>query len=419
MAKLERAAPSPADPSQWSVVWPTPAVVALGLAAAALPLGLRGIEAAWVLVVMLALTLAVSPLLARAEVRRLRCTAPRRLTLDAGNMRLVALECHGRSRDVLVRIGARRRLAGAPWAAVVPGPESASTALVEVRIARRGRLPALALEVASTFPFGLCEVRERRPLVCETLVRPRPLAPGPWLGAALAAEVGQTSGATRDPAGDFQALVEWRPGEPLRRLHTGASLRRGRPVRIEATSAGAGTVTVALVTASGANAAAFERSVSAATRVVLALERSGRRLVLRTLDGEERSAAPRAAGGGALGARAALDALASVARAPSERPLAELVGELGRAARGGGPTLVVVATPGTDGKRTPSGVPPGVVVIACEAAGVPQVFGGSGGRRRAPTRGIGTGSIRSRPDRLPPGGGVGQPRELLGGASPT
>jgi hypothetical protein len=424
MPALERAASSAADPSQWSVVWPTPAVVALGLAATALGLGLAGSETAFVLVVLLTLALVVSPLLARAEVRRLQCIGPLRLTLDAGRMRLVALTCRGRARDVLVRVGAHERLARAPWAAVVPDPVGTATALAEVRVNRRGRLPALALEVASTFPFGLCEVRERRPLACETIVRPRPLALGPWVRAALVAEVGQASGATRDPAGDFEALVEWRPGEPLRRLHMGASLRRGRLVRIEATSAGAGTVTVALATATGANAAAFERSVSAATRVVLALEHSGRRLVLRTLDGEERDGATRAAAGMALGARAALDALAVVARAPRSRPLAELVGDLGHTKRGSGPTVVVVALPSAEAERPPGCVTPGVVVIACEASGPPQVLGRALGRRRAAAKGGATGSFRGRLGHLPigrlarMGRGAALVSDLLGGARP-
>jgi uncharacterized protein (DUF58 family) len=355
MTTVQNAGSSAKDRSQWSVVWPAPAVVALGLAAAALPFGVYGFEVAWVLVVLLVLALLVSPWLAYSEVRRLRCTGPRRLTLDAGHRRIVALDCAGRARDTLVRIGARERLARAPWAAIARGGGDVATALTELRINRRGRLPTLALELASTFPFGLCEVREQRTLGCETIVRPRPLAPGPWLRAALAPEVAESRGATRDPAGEFRALVEWRPGESLRRLHAGATLRRGRPVRIEATSAGAGMVTVVLATASGANAAAFERSVSAAARIVLVLERSGRRLTLHVQGSRERGA---------------VEHPAAVAR-----PFAQLIDALPQKARGTNPTLVVVGVPAADGEEPPSAAAPGVVVVACEATGAPRIIG--------------------------------------------
>ena len=122
------------------------------------------------------------------------------------------------------------RLPERPVPAILPGSE------VEVRMevwpARRGRLRLVGVTLARPDPFGLYRGFIRVPAPQSLVVLPRRY-PVPDLdlpgtrryqqgGVALAASVGDSE--------EFASLRDYRPGDPLRRIHWRSWARAGKPI---------------------------------------------------------------------------------------------------------------------------------------------------------------------------------------------
>lgn len=130
-------------------------------------------------------------------------------------------------------LGRAARFANVPLPTLAPG-ESA-TATVEMTPLRRGVLRLEGLLLSRTDPFGLLRSVIRLPLQDRVVVLPRrhpvpairmPGTPHPQtLGAALATRPGDSD--------EFLGLRDYRPGDPLRRIHWRAWARTGQPITRE------------------------------------------------------------------------------------------------------------------------------------------------------------------------------------------
>ncbi len=128
---------------------------------------------------------------------------------------------------------ARKRgaaIAPRPLPALPPG--DAGEVVVELLPLRRGRLAFTAVTIARPDPLGLVNGLVRVPLPGSLVVLPKRYAmpdlalPGARKyqrgGVALASSVGDSE--------EFASLRDYRPGDPLRRIHWRSAARVGRPV---------------------------------------------------------------------------------------------------------------------------------------------------------------------------------------------
>ena len=124
----------------------------------------------------------------------------------------------------------RARISEVPVPAL--SPRGDGEARVEIVPLRRGPLRLVAVTLGRSDPLGLVRARVTVPAPQSVLVLPRryPVAalalPGPRKyqqgGVALAASVGDSE--------EFVALRDYRPGDPVRRIHWKSWARAGRPV---------------------------------------------------------------------------------------------------------------------------------------------------------------------------------------------
>ncbi len=132
--------------------------------------------------------------------------------------------------DWLVARNQGARIEAQPLPPLPPG--DAGEVRVELKPARRGRLDFTGVTIARRDPFGLVNALETLRLPQSLLVLPRRYAmpdlalpgtrkyqPG---GVALASSVGDSE--------EFVALRDYRPGDPLRRIHWKSLARVGKPV---------------------------------------------------------------------------------------------------------------------------------------------------------------------------------------------
>lgn len=107
----------------------------------------------------------------------------------------------------------------------------AAASRCDQRVMPRGRVTGFAVELRSSFPFGLFETRFRTRAEVDLLVRPR-TGRLRRLDQHLRAVAPTDRRRQVDKRGDqeFRALREWRPGESRRRIGWKASARRGRIV---------------------------------------------------------------------------------------------------------------------------------------------------------------------------------------------
>jgi uncharacterized protein (DUF58 family) len=242
-----------------------------------------------VLSLMLAF-LVLSGVLSESALRgvQVRRRLPREIFAGAENP--VTLEITNRQRRVpafALVIEDRLRTAG--------GPEAAAGRVFALRIGagatevrgyrlvpdQRGPLEFVGFQVSTRFPFGLFSKSLTLAESGEALVYPGvdPLPVSPGLGGTP--DEGECARDTGDGA-SAASLREFAPGDPMRRIHWPASLRRGSLYVRQLESARAAEVEVRLRTQGVADGLEFERGVRWAASEVVALLDAGRRVALRT-----------------------------------------------------------------------------------------------------------------------------------------
>lgn len=157
---------------------------------------------------------------------------------------------------------------------------------------RRGALRVGPLSAEASDPFGLARRRRWLAPPRDVIVRPRTLdlaLPDPrHRRGPLARRLAVRALATTS-ADEFRSLREYVPGDDLRRVHWGATARRGELLVREADPGTSVELVVVLDldAASYDGADAFELAVSAAASLASSAVVTGRPLSLHTSDGEE------------------------------------------------------------------------------------------------------------------------------------
>ena len=197
------------------------------------------------------------------------------------------------SRDVIVRVGVTPR---SVWTVgYLPLMEGSRRCRLDARhrVASRGRYHELWVQLATTFPLGLFEVRVTRAASVELLALPAVSAMRGLEKRMRRAERGAQTRARRSWRGDeeFHSLRAWRAGESSRRVAWKASAKRGALVVREDESPRRRPVRLVL-DPTPRRSASFELAVRVAASVADQLVRAGypvHLLITGDADGEARS----------------------------------------------------------------------------------------------------------------------------------
>jgi uncharacterized protein (DUF58 family) len=143
-------------------------------------------------------------------------------------------ERHTRSFSISARPRrARRRLARIKPAAIpdLP-PRGSAEVLLELTPLRRGVLRFSGVTIARTDPLGLFRALSPQPLPQTVLILPRRyfLPPIPLPGSVKYQQGGVTQASSVGESEEFVALRDYRPGDPLRRIHWKSWAKTGRPI---------------------------------------------------------------------------------------------------------------------------------------------------------------------------------------------
>jgi uncharacterized protein (DUF58 family) len=149
---------------------------------------------------------------------------------------------------------------------------------------RRGRIQFEEFRVFTRFPFGLFSKSLTLPASQSALVYPA-LEPVPGLqNFGSPRDAGERLAAPAGSGADAIGLRDYAPGDPLRRIHWRASMRRRSLLVREVESEHEAEVEVRLRTRGVQPGERFERSVGWAASEIAALLDAGSRVALRTDD---------------------------------------------------------------------------------------------------------------------------------------
>ncbi len=326
--------------------WTEAGWTCLGLLAACL-LGLGLGDGPRILVALLVSLLALAPLLAFLNLRRLRLSLPAPAVGYAGSPLpvpvRVASRRRGPARDLVLWHGFEGESLRRPGLFLpgLAGGESRDL-ILHGRPPRRGRYPRHRLGIQTSFPFGLLEWEWSASLPGDLLVLPLPgrlLQPEAWL-PARAASGPERPGPRRGP-GEFYELRPWRPGMSQRLVHWRSSARHRRLLVRELREEARPRIHVVLdrrLPEAGGRGA-FERAVQLAAGLAEHLLRH-RTPVRLSLPGPEGPGTRRAGGHGREALVALLEPLAEIQPLPAEAtPIlpAAAPGEISLVVRAGGP----------------------------------------------------------------------------------
>jgi uncharacterized protein (DUF58 family) len=177
--------------------------------------------------------------------------------------------------------GGAERAAGRAFALRV-GPREREVRSYRFRPNGRGEIGFEGFQVYTRFPFGLFSKALRLAAPERALVYPavEPVAVPSHLGSTR--EVGERPAGRGAAGAEVSGLRDFEPGDPVRRIHWPASLRREALVVREVRSQQRDEIEVQLRTAGRGPGDAFEREVSWAASEVVAFLTAGSRVGLRT-----------------------------------------------------------------------------------------------------------------------------------------
>jgi uncharacterized protein (DUF58 family) len=242
-----------------------------------------------VLALMLAF-LVLSGVLSETALRGIAVERRLPAELHAGAPCPVGLRVHNTQRrvpafavlveDVVRQAGGSPRGAGRVFVLRL-GAGEAQERVYRFQPERRGPLEFLEFRVFTRFPFGLFSKALTLPAPAATLVYPalEPVSVPPGFGAGR--ERGEGRAGPRGGGALAEGLRDYEPGDPPRRIHWPASLRRGTWLVRELENERRPEVEVRLRT-DVAPGPAFERAVSWAASEIAALLDAGARVALQT-----------------------------------------------------------------------------------------------------------------------------------------
>ncbi len=236
----------------------------------------------------------IGPWLAVGRIRVIRSESLRShgfdapLAQDAGRIFAgdeLEVRLDGSVRIDQVELGPLRTDIGAEIAAYVD--LDGDTAVVRAALATRGQINIVSVDVASTWPFGLVEVRRRVPLAVRVLAHPR--------YSVVAAESGTGSGiGGEDPtrkgqADDVVGLREYHSGDSRRNIHWMTTARSGKLMVVERAAPTFAALQARLRLEPGASVDACDLAVFVTATLVASCTRAGRPFRLTLPDGPPES----------------------------------------------------------------------------------------------------------------------------------
>jgi len=174
-----------------------------------------------------------------------------------------------------------RRVAGRAFALRI-GARAKETRSYAYTPRARGMLPFSGVRVATRFPFGLFSKAMWVELPQQGLVYPALDPVGVRAGRASEPRAAENAGGSGGAAAEAASLREYAPGDPFRRIHWRASLRRDELLVREPEQDRRGDVLVRLTTRGAAAGDAFEQEVRRAASEVAVHLAAGQRVALRT-----------------------------------------------------------------------------------------------------------------------------------------
>jgi uncharacterized protein (DUF58 family) len=150
-------------------------------------------------------------------------------------------------------------------------------------LGRRGAVDVAAIELTSSWPFGLVEARRTVPLPVSLLVHPRyqVVTPERGAGGGIGGEDAQRKGSGEDVVG----LREYRPGDSRRQIHWMTTARAGKLMVVERAAPTVAALNLSLRLDPRADHDAVELAVHITASVAASCVQAGRPFRLSLPDG--------------------------------------------------------------------------------------------------------------------------------------
>jgi uncharacterized protein (DUF58 family) len=196
--------------------------------------------------------LACSWLLGRRNLRGIALRSRRSELRTVGEEFLLELELlraerSSPARDLVFAVGGTSSRPAGLLSLSEPG--RATRTPLALKLTQRGPVAELELTVESSYPFGLLTHAARYSLPVDLVGLPRLGSLGDLARLeARGSELTRARHTRPSEEDEFRSVVEWRPGQSLRRAHWKLTARRGRPLLVEREERSAVPVMIVLAT---------------------------------------------------------------------------------------------------------------------------------------------------------------------------
>ena len=153
----------------------------------------------------------------------------------------------GPAHDLVLTLGGKGARPAGLLSLLEPG--RATHTPLALKLTERGPIGQLELTIESSYPFGLLTHAARYPLPVDLVGLPRLWSLGDLARLeARGSELTRALHARASEEDEFRSVVEWRPGQSLRRAHWKLTARRGRPLLVEREERSSAPVMIVLAT---------------------------------------------------------------------------------------------------------------------------------------------------------------------------